>query len=375
MPCFTVTLLCRAILPYDHHTHIARTERDKRSVLSNCTVFCPVFQDLSPFVHQDHVSRLQKKPGRQQLPSSLPPAPNPEAIRKASNPIALRYWSQCVQAAAAVSDPVASPTATPITPPPTTGQYTVPSPAPTVIIPPGTLSYMSLQSSSPGAGLPVHDSHIQQRYVTNGLSPVYSAPVISRQPGSPTFRPSSPATVARQQVAHLPGGRGPAEVLPPWHQPDYCAAPSFERPAAGRPHISRVARVTVRTESPRSPPTGLAAWARCRSVPRDYAQATILPSSNYTGRPVDQRRSQDPQRWAAGTAEPPAGRMRPAGNVASPLPSRRVLDVYSSPPASEYLPSSPPPGARQRSRTPWAEGPPEQASSPHAFAMQRKVLA
>lgn len=36
-----------------------------------------------------------KKPAQPR--ENKPPAPNPEAIRKASNPIALRYWNQCLQ--------------------------------------------------------------------------------------------------------------------------------------------------------------------------------------------------------------------------------------------------------------------------------------
>ena len=60
------------------------------SVLNN-NIF---FQDSSPFVHFDQSSRPKRARPRVEMSS---PGPNPDSIRKASNPIALRYWNQCLQ--------------------------------------------------------------------------------------------------------------------------------------------------------------------------------------------------------------------------------------------------------------------------------------
>jgi hypothetical protein len=173
------------------------------------------------------------------------------------------------------------------------------------------------------------------------------------------------------------------EVLPPWQQPDYRITPLSPQTgrASSRPLTRRV-QVTARTETPpqQQPPTGLAAWARCRSVPRDFSQPAVVPPlSPTTGRLTDRRQFNRVAFGAAADDASATARLRVG--AASPLPGRQVLDLYTATatPPGGSRPISP--ATRYRSRTPWADVPLEPASrsqplgSGHSFCAQRKVLA
>jgi hypothetical protein len=313
-----------------------------------------MLQDLSPFVHQDHVGRLQRKARTPVSPASLAPAPNPEAIRKASNPIALRYWSQCVQAAAAVPDPVITeiqPTAAPLLPA---------SPAFNLCVAP------ALAAHAPSALVPGYQPTSLQQSVNR---PDYY---------SPEKKPPWSSGAGGPVAGRLGGGGGwsPAEdVPPPWHQPDYCATPLL--PQAAIPSNRLAVARKARTDHPAL----TVSWAaRSRSVPRDFAQTAGAPPCSSTADSQAYRRQPQDIRGSSLLAQP-GYRSRAAVGPASPLPSRKVLDLYSAAaPASRGLPTSPP--ARQRSRTPWAEDVSDPAasgcpavSSGHVFCAQRKVLA
>lgn len=371
-----------------------------------------ILRDLSPFVHHDHVSRMQKAAkAPRSPPTSVAPAPNPEAVRKASNPIALRYWSQCVQAAAppTPTDQVAEVLAVggqpggPITAAASLFRSDTSPPPPPFPI---ALSALDRDNSSVQRAAQRSAQGRGDAFLLNNPWVYTTAAGLNSSTHTPsTFRSGGPLPLGEQLVA---GRRSPTDVPPPWHQPDYSLAllsspRQAAPPAAGRPVSARRVQTVAPPHSSPLLTTGQAAgsWARCRSVPRDHVRTTgncggggpVSPPT--VGRNMASHRPQDRQAaagayYSATADEPAATRMNA---TISPGPfSRKVLDLYSTsgPPAhvdkAGHLPPTSP-STRYRSRTPWAEvlleaagennNPPPAVNNAGrtAFSTQRKVLA
>ena len=144
--------------------------------------------------------QISKKPAQPR--ENKPPAPNPEAIRKASNPIALRYWNQCLQ----------TQNSTPDTPPNT---ETVPAPT------------FSSPQPVPNLSSSIHPSHIQFQSSPPSHTQFQSSPPShiqfqSSPPSRIQSQPSHPSRIQSQsfrassiQVEPSPASRIQLDSSPP----------------------------------------------------------------------------------------------------------------------------------------------------------------
>lgn len=315
-------------------------------------------RDSSPFIHFDQTSRSKPKKKHPVL-SSPPPAPNPESIRKASNPIALRYWNQCVQTSAAASPPPSPQSSpSPSSPSSPTTQTGPKSPGP--VRPPRTTS-QQVQPVQPA---------------NNCIQKQPNQPAESNYDIPPPPRPKPPTHYILADPGIKPcSSLQPLDIPPPWEQPNYSIKPLLPALVPHEPRRTERRRETRKTfvikaqTGPQARSSSLPPWSRGTSSQWDGCRE-VSPAS-----PALLTRCQPNQPNQCRSTVRKPGWIKES----SPTPVyTQFLNRGGSPSPAQPCSS---PATRYRLRTPWLQNQenqvfcyPETNHQPKFF-MQRNIVA